>query len=721
MHDALQGVSDEDAKAIYDFWTSPTMTVRQAGIRDVNAERTALEVKQKIVDIGRELVERDLLDHKTFMENLGSYVPRVYLKHILGDQGFKVMGTGRKASVMAYLKQRKDIPEEVRRILLGEIKDPAYLAAKAISVPLRDMAILDWLGDISKHNEWVLQASLVDWQFPANGKIKKVTPYWLLSEAKRLRDQIHHMPEEDRAEAKALADRMQSEGEAAIGETEGTVPDDFKQIPDSARYGALRGMYVRKEIHQDLIGTTAIFAGDASIAEKILGQGGALTKYTQYWKWAKVAANPPAQARNFVSNLVLLHISGVPFHKVPTRIVEAIKQIKNNGEAWQVAKQYGIRKASFSNEEMARIERELIDLEAKRAGKGIGWPQMKNLAMKLVNKTGDWYQFMEAVGKTAKIIDEMERGASAEEAAMAAHSSLFDYSLVNPSVRYLRNAPIGVPFLTFLYKSVPMMVGNFAKHPTRMIPYLALTYGLTQLVSSMTGMDDDDLAALKKALPVWLQERNHTYFLPYKDDRGRWQAVDLGYFFPWTAIGEMAQNAGHGEFGKLLSTSGVLGGPVPSMISAIQTNTDPFTKKQIIDKTSTPAQQAGQLMGYLYQLNMPTWLTNQGVAGKVKQAMGAEVDKFGDPKATWAQAGLRMAGVNLYAVEPTRSRARNISTMEGELTSLKREQSMELKNPKLSPDDRAEIIKEYGKLMDKKKSEIAKYKEESQLGPAALR
>lgn len=720
MHDALQKVSDEDAKAIYEFWTNPGMNVKQAGIKDVNAQKAALDVKKKIVDIGRELVERDLLDEKTYLENLGRYVPRVYLKHILGEQGFKAMGTGRKASVMAYLKQRKDIPEEVRRLLLGEIKDPAYLAARSISVPLRDMAILDWLGDIAKNGRWVLPESLVEWTFPDNGKTKKVTPYWLMSEAKRLREQIHHMPEADRAEAKALADRMQAEGETALAGIEGAVPDDYKQIPDSPRFGTLRGMYVRKEIYQDLIGSTTIFAGDASMAEKILGQGGVLTRYTQYWKWAKVAANPPAQVRNFVSNLILLHISGVPFHKVPTRIAQAIKEIRSNGKHWQIAKEYGVRKASFTNEEMARIERELIELESKRAGKGIGWPQMKSLAMKIVNISGDWYQFMEAVGKTAKIIDEMENGATAEDAAMKAHESLFDYSLVNPSVRYLRNAPIGIPFLTFLYKAVPMMAENFIKHPTRMIPYMALTYGLTQLVSSMTGLDDDDLEALKRALPVWLQDRNHTYFLPFKDAQGRWQAVDLGYFFPWTAVAEMVTQASSGEFGKLLQTSGLLGGPIPSLISAIQTNVDPFTKKPIVNTTATPAQQAGQIMGYLYQLNMPTWLTNQGVAGKVKQAMGGEVDKFGDPKATWSQVALRAGGVNLYAVEPTRSRARNIDMMETELKDLKREKSMELKNPNLSPKERLEIIKDYGKRIDAKKADITKYMNESRLSPKVL-
>lgn len=721
MHDALQGATDEDAKAIYQFWTTAGMTIKQAGVKDVNVAKAAVDVKQKIVDIGRELVDKDLLDEKTYLQNLGRYVPQVYLKHILGEQGFKAMGTGRKASVMGYLKKRKDIPEEVKRLLLGEIKDPAYIAARALSVPLRDLAILNWLEDISKNSKWILPKSLVEWEFPVGSKPKKVTPFWLLSEAERLKEQIKHMPEEDRAEAKALAERMEELGREAKGDVEGDVPDDYKQIPDSPRYGALRGLYVRKEIHQDLIGTTTIFAGDASVAEKFLGQGGVLTKYTQYWKWAKVAANPPAQVRNFVSNLVLLHVSGVPFHKVPSRIVEAIKQIRSNGKAWQIACEYGIRKASFSNEEMARIERELVDLETRRAGKGIGWPQIKNLAMKVVNKTGDWYQFMEAVGKTAKIIDELEKGATPEQAAMAAHEALFDYSQVNPSVRYLRNAPIGVPFLTFLYKAIPMMAKNFAQHPTRMIPYMAFAYGLSQLVASMTGLDDDDLEALKKALPVWLRDRNHTYLLPFKDESNRWQFVDLGYFFPWTAAAEMAQNLGKGEFGKFLSTSGILGGPIPSMISAIQTNTDPFTKKQVIDKTGTSAQQAGQLMGYLYQLNMPTWLTNQGVAGKVKQALTNEVDKDGDPKATLAQAGLRMAGVNLYAVEPTRSRERNIKTMEGELTSLKREKTMELKNPKLTADDRADIIKEYGKMLDEKKAKVEQYKKESQFSGAVSR
>ena len=47
----------------------------------------------------------------------------------------------------------------------------------------------------------------------------------------------------------------------------------------------------------------------------MLGYGGIGPKITQTWKWLKGPANPPAQVRNLVSNMVLLNLSGVPLYR----------------------------------------------------------------------------------------------------------------------------------------------------------------------------------------------------------------------------------------------------------------------------------------------------------------------------------------------------------------------------------------------------------------------
>lgn len=63
----------------------------------------------------------------------------------------------------------------------------------------------------------------------------------------------------------------------------------------------------------------------------------------------------------------------------------------------------------------------------------------------------------------------MEReGKSAEQAALDAQQAIFDYSLIPPSVRYLRNAPVGMPFVTFPYKVAPRLIELVVKNPWRL-------------------------------------------------------------------------------------------------------------------------------------------------------------------------------------------------------------------------------------------------------------
>jgi len=292
-----------------------------------------------------------------------------------------------------------------------------------------------------------------------------------------------------------------------------------------------------------------------------------------------------------------------------------------------------------------------------------------------------------------------------------------DYSLVTPSMRYLRNAPIGVPFLTFYMKALPRMLEVAAKHPMRLAPYIAVPFALTALVAQMSDVDDDDVDRLKLALPEWLQERGHAYFLPVKDDKGRWQAVDFGYFLPWTMWTELIKNTATGDFGDALQSSGILGGPIPSMISALQTNTDPFTKKEIINKNDAGSKQAADLMGYLYQLSAPTWLTNIGFAGKMYDAITDAVDKQGEVKNNEFQAAMRLFGVNIYSIDPTRSRQNNIRYMKFSISDVRRRQTELLKDKNLSTKEREKIKETYQEMIKEKQDELRQYIKESRVHP----
>lgn len=707
IYDAFRNAGPEDAPKIFEYLTHKDAPAEI--IQNENARRNAVEVKRAFVRIGERLVEKGLLDRETFEANKGAYLPRLYLKHLLDEDSFLALGSGKTPSSMGYLKGRKDIPESVRQLILGEIKDPAFLAAKGFGQQMRDIALLDWMEEIAKNQDWVLQQSLVDWEG------RKVTPYYLKSEANRIRQQSLYYEAERRRAARDIADRMEDAANTGLESVEG-VPDNFKRVPNIPRYGALRGMIVHKEIYDDIIGSVKISTGDESLPERILGDGGLATKFTQLWKWSKVAANPPAQIRNFIGNGIMLHLSGVDFHKVPIRMSQAIKEIRNNGTHYQIAKKYGVTESTFTAQELKRVEREFLDYQARMSG-NFSLSGLKRLGGKIMDKTGDLYQLSETVFKTAKIIDEMKKGRSESDAALEAQKWLFDYSLVTPGARYLRNAPIGVPFLSFYFKSLPRLAEVATHHPMKYLPYLAAPTALVSLMAHMEDVDDEDVEALTEALPDWLRKRGNAYILPAKDDQGRWVAMDFGYFLPWAAWTELLNHTAKGGFSDAMMASGLLGGPIPDMIAAIKTNKDPFTQKEIINKSDPPARQIASLMGYLYNLSMPSWLTDHGFAGHMMRALDGSVDKYGEPKSNPLQAALRLVGVNLYPINPELSRANNLRWMDFEIKDIKKRGMALTRDPNLTTKQRQDIRDEYGEFIRKRMEQRKAYAERSRVHP----
>lgn len=716
---AFGDANEVDKKALYEYFTN-----RDADLGAIQNEMIRGEAKRAkalINSVGDALVARGLLDAETREAHRDAYLPRLYLKHLLSGQDWKALGAGKKPSDMGYLKGRKDIPEEVRRVILGEITDPAFLAATAIAKPARDMALLDFMDYVAGHEKWVMPNSVVE--FDGN----RATPQYLKHEADRLRRQADHYTPEDATKARGLAERMDRAANEAL-EAMGVGDVDmkqYKQFPNSSRYGRMRGLWARKEIHDDLVGMDKLFDADPNWLQSLLGFGGVGTKATQIWKMGKVALNPPAQIRNFVSNGVMLQLSGVPLHKVPVYVTRAFKQIADNGQYWRIAKKYGVTESTFATQELYRIKRDLLDLEM-REGHLNPLGHLHRIAAIVADGAGDIYQKSEALFKTAKIMHAMESGMSEADAAIEAQKWMFDYSLVPNWVRYARNSPFGMPFLTYQYKVLPRMLEVAALHPQRLIPWIALFYGAQMAVAAMLDVDDDDIDKLKKALPKWLQERGHVMFLPFKDGQGRWQFVDLGYFMPWSMYTELLGNLKRGEIGRAVQGAGLFSGPVTNVVVAIQTGRDPFTDRTIWNEGDPPKRQLLAAINYAWDMMMPPIVSSRGLVspmglldkeygGKIVQASTGRTNRYGDPTATPIQSALYPFGVNLYSIEPSHTRAQNIHQMKYDIIDVTRRLKQKMSNRALDDDERAALAREYQEEITRRHEQLRKYIEDSEI------
>lgn len=729
IRDGFSGVPQADKQAVYAYLTtrgaSPTM-IGNAKARDM-AER----IKKTINYVGDALVARGLLDPAARAHYKDQYLPRLYLKHVMSDQDWKMIGMGKKPSDMGYLKARKDIPPEVRELVLGEIKDPAYLSANAIGKAMRDVALLDWLGRVGQNGNWVYPDVFV------NYKGQRVTAYWLKAEAERIKRQIPHYAAAAQPRAQQLVDGMLQLADQALANLptvngQGRVVVEhtkYRQIPDTIRYGLLRGMLVREEIYDDIMGASQIINAEPTWFEDWFGFGGKGTKLTQWWKFSKVALNPPGQVRNFLSNMVMLQLSGVGLHKLPFRFIQAVREISGNGRHWQVAKKYGVTESTFTAQELYRIKRDLIALEAKANSMNpISW--LRLAAAHLLDGVSNLYQFSEALGKTIKIIDEMEKGKSEAEAAIEAQKWLFDYSLVPQSVRIARNAPIGMPFLTYQVKVLPRLLEVAMKHPWRFLPWVGLFYGMQSYVAGLFGVDDDELKKLKKSLPEWLQDRAHTVFLPFRDSDGRVQVADVGYFFPWTFYSQFAAHVGEGNLKKALvdDVGGQFSAPMIGAARSLMSNYDTFTKKPIYQESDPVAYQAAAIANYAYDLMAPPFMSSHGFAspmglvdkqygGKMVQAMTGTTNKFGDPKATEAQAIAGLLGLNFYGMDPEHTRATNLQVLSKAVQSAEMQLKYRLMDRGLSQEQRDKYISDYRTRMEELAKKAKTYADESEVPP----
>ena len=378
-------VDSKQSKEIYKYLTTPN--ANSSIISDPNERIHAEKAKRAIDKIGETLVSKKLMKETTlrdFKKKHGDYLPRVYLRHLLDENDRTAIARGLKPSNLEYLKQRRDIPKGVRELILGELTDqpgaPALLASRALMVPGKDLAIMNWMQkmkdlSIDKNLGWVIPNQFVSFNTLEEARaitkdlkisdavMKKleldvdfsdmsteVTPAWLAAESAKLKIMAMDLQGDTKKIVTELYRRMSERAadmEPMFGE--GVKIEGFTKLPNSARYGAMRGMWMHKQIADDIIGGMKMATGDESNWEKLVGETGKMGQYNAYWKWAKVAGNPPSWARNYISNNILLTLAGIPFWSIPGLNIAAAKEMLNKGKYYQIALKQGVMSGNMSH------------------------------------------------------------------------------------------------------------------------------------------------------------------------------------------------------------------------------------------------------------------------------------------------------------------------------------------------------------------------------------
>lgn len=697
------------------------LTTRNADpsmITDEAVRKAAVEVKKEINRTAQEMVDKGMLTEDSLAKYYDQYLPRMYLYYEMTGRGIKTQNMG--ISPREYLKLRNEDFSPEERQIMGEIKNPAFLSYVALSRPQKDMAMADYFENIKNQSNvrWIAENSLVDF----NGH--KVTPYWLAAEAKTMRELAALTERTDPAGSQAMQARaaeMQTLADQAFGSKSDTIPDNYKRLPDSHRYGALRGAIIQKGIYDDIVGTfIAIPVSEKPFMQALLGdERSTIVKANQLWKMMKVTLNIPSQIRNMVSNAIALNVfGGVPLHRIAPLLLRASREVSENGKYWQEAQKYGITGGTMSSAELIQMRATLEQYLRKGGGKDMmgAFAAMRIAAGNAVGAASDIYQKTEVLFKMVQFIHEREKGSTPSQAVDAANDALFDYTKVNPNIRFLRNSPVGLPFVTYYYKVLPKLVETAYKHPTRFAPYVALALSIPYLTMSVLDIDSDDYESLRKSLPEYIRNKGSLFIMPWKDEKGRWQYFDLAPFFPWAAFTDPIIQAtlrqdpkgAAGEAAKLITPSG----PIVTVLAAIATGRDPFTDKEILDPRQTPENKALALMSYVWNQTLPSMLAidlvnPQNASGAIPRLYndafgdGTGLDKRGQPRPEFLADAARLFGANISPLDPVTQRALNINHMLAQIRASESLRAQVAKDQSLTPNKRMQEINSLnGKIRD---------------------
>ena len=577
----------------------------QADIKDIKNPDLVKQTKliRRLFDtFGQELVNRGLLSQEVYDSKKGNYLTRVYLRYLL-DKG---PGLGSTTSLsLAYRKQRKELTRE-ERDLLGEITTPETPTEVGLYRTLGDIAKFDFLNAIALNEKFVFQPSRLDIEGKKYSIGQAVKEKEALQEVYFNADNIQKPVIEKRIK---ILDKELQKAEIAMEEPIA----GFQQMPIDNRYGPLSGAYVKKSIANDLI-------QNIGVDKATLGK-----RLTSYWKASKVAMNPATVMRNFLSNPVQLNMSGMSYSDIARLMISAPLKMKKGDIDYINAGKNGVFGGTWAKaeinallEQSAKFKKEYEKSgDWKTAIQTFGKIVEKPIA-KTASKAGNFYSKIDEYYKFVKYLHGKEKGLSDAEATRDAQKWVMDYSLVSPQVKSLRENALFAPFITYQTKIAPLIIDALNpktdSNPIALIaPYLVAQAVTDYSFGLFDIKDEQEQERVMLEMGKSIVNSNAPMVLPYKDEQGRPQAINLEYGLPHEGIVNITKNFVDGNMSGVVNGMGLT--PTSMLLSALYTGTIPTQDGGHIEiwNSSTPIGERNQkFLEYAYDVIVPGILSTRG-------------------------------------------------------------------------------------------------------------
>ena len=587
----FKNFSEEELKLSYRVLTGEA---KMSEITNPELLKQTKLVRRVFDKFGQELVNRDLLSQEAYDGKKGNYLTRVYLRYIL-DKG---PGLGSDISLSKqYQKQRKQLTKE-ERDLLGEITTPEIPTSVGMYRMLGDIAKYDYLSKIASNKDMVFQPSRVE----IDGK--KYSIGQAVSEKEALQATYFKADKSQRAIIEKRIEVLDN----AIQKAEGAMQEPiagFEMMPTDGRYGPLSGAYVKKSIANDLQATLGNFESTA------------IKTFISYWKAGKVAMNPATVMRNFLSNPIQLNMSGMSYSDIARLMATAPLKIKNGDIDYITAGKNGVFGGTWAKEEINALLKSSQKFEAEFKNSGNIWNALSQFVEGGVKKAGGFYSKIDEYYKFVKYLHGKEKGLSDSQATREAQKWVMDYSLVSPAVKKVRESTLIAPFITYQAKIAPLVVDAMnpktASNPISLIaPYL-LAEAVTRYSFDKFDMNEQEVSQVKFQLGQQMVDSNALLVVPFKDEKGRVQAVNFEYGLPHEGILNMTKNLIDTDASGLLRSMGL--SPVAMFLSALFTGVVPTQDGghiEIWNSTMPYQEQLKNYMQFVYDTTVPSIVSSRG-------------------------------------------------------------------------------------------------------------
>ncbi len=654
---------------------------------------TAAMIRRRTEVIGEMLVDREIIAEGQFEKYRGKYIHYMYAKHVMGEDAPIFLTSTGKLN-LSYTKSRNTKLTMQQKKELGLIEDASVAVPVGMGKALTDIAKYDYLQSIAENADWVWQPSLITvpvgkpLKAPIRGRTRRNVTMGigkLVEEAKTYDAMLakHQTPEV--AEIHRILHEALDKAEA---ESE-NMPGDFVQLPNSKGYGPLAGAFVQAAIADDLMPVLDMATNRGRLMDTILEierQGMAI------FKMGKVALNIPTAVRNIVSNIIQNNMRGRPLAKIPGDIIRACESMKAKDEHYEEAFGMGLFHTNWFVSEINNV------LDEFRKVKGGRIDQIL-IAVKNVAK---YYGKIDDINKLAIFIERREAGTSIDEATLEAMKWGMDYSLTSRSIKGLRQTIM--PFATYQYKIAPLIFESLKKRPWVLAKF-ALIYPATKaLAMGFNDLDDDDWEDLEKQLPAYIKKSGSMMILPWKSDNGKWQWVNLEYFFPWGNYLAIARDMRAADLGEGIRDMGISNPFLSMLYTGLSAREDQpplhsYFGTPIYNQLDPAWMKAAKLLEYMGNIWIPSMATRQGAIGYAGRAIAGGEDRWGR-EVSAGQALGRWFGINIVSVSPEQTRAQASVRIQ----DLRKEQSRIEANPSYDEEEK----QAYAKRLNEKLAVIAR-------------